>query len=167
MSHSKDWCFNKAASCSQASVYRVRKGGHVTPHVHASHARESSGTLAKPVEYQVFKNTHSLCFRALQRRVFQHKLPHSFMTRYRTLLYMDTGCFHEWVPSGWECGNPFPPAASALLGHVPAYGVGCSAMERENDHHFLGLLWAHLYVPAHTSSQAAVGSLSHIAQVLL
>lgn len=36
---------------------------------------------------------------------------------------------------------------------------GCSAMKRENAHHFLVLLWASLYLSAHTLSQPAVGSL--------
>lgn len=91
---------------------------------HTFHARESSDIIAKPLEYQVFKNTHSLCFRALQKRVFQHKLPTASWYVIEHYFYLDTGCFHEWVQSGWEHGNPFPPAASALLGHVPNHREG-------------------------------------------
>lgn len=95
MSHSKDWCFIKLPLAPRHQSIGQEKGLCYPVWVRlppAFHARELSDIIAKSLEYQVFKNTQSLFVRSLQRRMFQHKLLHSFLLGYRTLLL-----FGHWL----------------------------------------------------------------------
>lgn len=165
MSLVKDWCFNKAASCSQASVYREKEGGYVTPHGQGCPMHSVPGS--NQTSLQSLSSTRSsrtllICASELSRGgCFQHKLPHNFIIHYRTLILFGKSLFpcvgSTWVGM-WKC---LSSTSLCSAGSRPSPWSGMQCREEGECQPLAWLSWAaHLYLSAHTSSQAAVRSLS-------